>query len=116
MKLFAFLAVTVLAQNDATDIDATTLLGDENQANVDANGDAHAAGSCFTCSAYGANTADTYANCNSSGSIVACPTENSLEEGEKLCSLDVTRAANGEVIGITTGCKDRVVSILLCMI
>ena len=110
MKLFAFLAITVLADNDATDIDDATLLTSQNQANVDKDGNAHAAGSCFTCSAFGANTADTYANCKSSGSVMACPTENSLEEGEKLCSLDVTRAANGEVIGITTGCKDRVVS------
>ena len=112
MKLFAFLAVTVFADYDGhTDaIDQATLLSNQNQANVDKDGNAHAALSCFTCSAFGANTADTYAACKSSGSVMACPTENSLEEGEKLCSLDVTRAANGEVIGITTGCKDRVVS------
>ena len=113
MKLFAFLAVTVLADYDANGIPAeATLLADQNQANVNnANPPvAHAAGSCFTCSAFGANTVDTYAKCHSDGSIMACPTENSLEEGEKNCSLDVTRAANGEVIGITTGCKDRVVS------
>ena len=112
MKLFAFLAVTVFADYDGhvNAIDQATLLTSQNQANVDNAGAAHAAGSCFTCSAFGANTADTYANCHSSGSVMACPTENSLEEGEKLCSLDVTRAANGEVIGITTGCKDRVVS------
>ena len=112
MKLFAFLAVTVLADYDASDIPAeATLLADQNQANVDKDGAAHAAGHCFTCSAFGANTAATYANCHSSGQIQACPTENSLEEGEKICSLDVTRAANGEVIAINTGCKDRVVSI-----
>ena len=111
MKLFAFLAVTVLADFDANGIDTdANLLVNEDQPNADTAGNAYAAGHCFTCSAYGANTADTYANCNSSGSIMACPTENSLEEGEKICSLDITRAANGEVIGITTGCKDRVVS------
>ena len=112
MKIFAFLAITVaVADTDGTLADESTILANQNQANVDGDAKPHAAGSCFTCNATGANTADTYANCHTTGQIRTCPTENSLEEGEKLCFMDVTKNKAGQVVGFNTGCKDRVVSI-----